>query len=140
MKNTQNHVTLAYCPLGSKSMLAEETKFRANIDHATLPDNDQIMAYPYPSSYGISRFINMSVINETDNDKLVTRYSVAFCHRCLLWQHSRVYNLSADEYHDLLLALADKYSAYSALFVSDASDHSNFSSHNLYWYISDIEI
>lgn len=126
---SQNQVTLAFCELGSKTMLDEETKLRQNIKHATMPDNNKIMAYPY--QYGVDRWIS---INVTTNDNVVS-YAVVFVHRCLLWQHTRAYSLTSDEYETVMFHLFAKYGTPKTSFVSDDNDRSTtFATHCLYWY------
>jgi hypothetical protein len=145
MQTKQNRTSILYVDLGQAAIAKEEKELRAQIKHRVAPDNDQIMAYPYPSDYGIDRFINLQVLNTIKNGILHTSYSLAFVHRCLLWQHTRVIDLSADEYSYALVALQEKYGITRRHFISDDNDHYVADDHQmsevcLYWYLNDFKL
>lgn len=129
-----NKTTLYYVDLGSKTNMIEENKERARITRDTAPDNNTIMAYQYPKNYKVDRLVWVGMIV---NDDLTTEYYVTFCHRCLSWQHTRVYSLNKDEYEYMIDILQDKYGR-GDMSVFEASSTMHFMSTHLQFELSQL--
>ena len=107
-KTEVDHVTLAYCALGSTEMRPEEERLRLHITRKVAPSNKVIMAYPYPRSWGVDRscWLRMYV-----NDVHTVEYVLVIKHECLLWIHTRVITLTCEEFVSVAHKLAVKYGA-----------------------------
>lgn len=137
MKNRFNRSYVLHFELGENAIKSEESELRAQIDRKVAPDNDRIMAFPYPKNYGMTRQVWTNLFVDKDSDgNLCCEYSVTFYHACLLWKHCRVYSLSHEEYESLTADLTNKYGMPS-LSVFEPTESWHIFNQMMTWRIKD---